>query len=87
MSRQTGKKKVALIGGLGALLNIVLNLVLIPRWSYSGAGVATVFTEAFMAVGLWLQMIDELGVLKILFGRFFRWGGNDERGSGFIDQN
>jgi O-antigen/teichoic acid export membrane protein len=50
------QKKIALVGGLGAALNIGLNLVLIPRWSYYGASVATVATEAFIACGLWLQV-------------------------------
>ena len=33
-----------------------MNLFLIPRWSYTGAAAATIATEAFMAVGLWLQI-------------------------------
>ena len=31
--------------GIGALLNIILNLLLIPTYSYIGAGIATVITE------------------------------------------
>jgi O-antigen/teichoic acid export membrane protein len=32
--------------GATALLNVVLNLVLIPRWSFRGAAVATAISEA-----------------------------------------
>lgn len=35
---------------IGAILNLVLNYILIPSWSYQGAGIATVITE--LVVGL-----------------------------------
>ena len=35
------------VTGLGALLNICLNLVLIPYLSFIGAAIATVITEIF----------------------------------------
>jgi O-antigen/teichoic acid export membrane protein len=37
--------RVTLVAGIGAVINIVLNLVLIPRFSLIGAAVATVTTE------------------------------------------
>ncbi len=42
-----------------AALNIVLNLFLIPRWSYLGAAIATVITESclFVAYGLLLRQV------------------------------
>ena len=41
-----GKQKVVAIGtGLGAILNVSLNLVLIPRYGLEGAAFATVITE------------------------------------------
>jgi len=36
--------KVLVLSALGAFLNIILNLVLIPRYSLSGAAVATAAT-------------------------------------------
>jgi len=36
---------VTAVSGSGALLNISLNWILIPRYSYAGAGIATVLTE------------------------------------------
>jgi O-antigen/teichoic acid export membrane protein len=38
----------------GLALNIVLNLIVIPRWSYNGAAVTTVVTEALGAIGVFL---------------------------------
>lgn len=43
MQRQ---RVVTAIGGVGAALNIALNFLLIPRFSFTGAAVATVGTEA-----------------------------------------
>lgn len=36
------------LAGAGVLLNVLLNLVAIPRWSYDGAAAATLVTEAIM---------------------------------------
>ena len=37
-----------IITGIGALFNVVLNLILIPKLSYIGASLATVFTECIV---------------------------------------
>jgi O-antigen/teichoic acid export membrane protein len=37
---------VTIVAGANALLNVTLNLLLIPKFSYVGAGLATVFTES-----------------------------------------
>lgn len=42
------------LGGL--VVNVVLNLVLIPAWSYEGAAVATLVTEVLVVVALWAPM-------------------------------
>ncbi|RZN35106.1 MAG: flippase [Methanosarcinales archaeon] len=47
MDRQN---QMAIIVGVCALLNIVLNLALIPRFSYVGAGIATLTTESVLFV-------------------------------------
>jgi O-antigen/teichoic acid export membrane protein len=39
------QSRVTLIAGIGALINVILNLILIPRFSLIGAAVATVTTE------------------------------------------
>lgn len=39
---------IAKVAGVGALLNIVLNLILIPEFSYIGASIATVVTEVLV---------------------------------------
>lgn len=38
------------VAGAGVLLNIALNIVAIPRWSYAGAAAATLITEALLLV-------------------------------------
>jgi O-antigen/teichoic acid export membrane protein len=39
------QRVVTLVAGANAFLNIVLNLILIPKYSFIGAGIATVLTE------------------------------------------
>ena len=45
MDRQN---RMAVAAGACALLNIILNLILIPRFSYIGAGIATIATETVL---------------------------------------
>lgn len=59
------KQKVVAIGtGIGALLNISLNLILIPQYSLIGAAIATVLTELFGAI---IYIWYVLKLLKINF--------------------
>jgi O-antigen/teichoic acid export membrane protein len=44
------QKQMAFIGGIGAIGNIILNLLLIPKFSYVGAGIATITTESLVVV-------------------------------------
>lgn len=47
----TNKQKLLMkITCFGAILNIILNYILIPSFSYKGAGIATVFTEFFVGI-------------------------------------
>lgn len=39
------QKDLMIFTCIGAILNLVLNYLLIPSWSYSGAGISTVITE------------------------------------------
>ena len=41
----------------GAVLNIAMNLVLIPRWSYGGAAFATLLTELAVCTLLWIPVL------------------------------
>lgn len=47
-------RRYPLVTGAGLLVNIALNLVVIPRYSYTGAAVDTLVTEVLVAVPLWL---------------------------------
>lgn len=45
------QRQLVILGLLALTLNIVLNLILIPRYSYNGAAAATVVSEGFSFVG------------------------------------
>ena len=47
---------------VGLLVNVALNVALIPPWSYRGAAVATAVTEVSVVVGLVLAIRRHLGV-------------------------
>lgn len=49
--------------GIAAVVNVALNVVLIPVWGVFGAAAATVFTELFVL------LIYTLGVMRHVFGR------------------
>lgn len=51
---------------LNAVLNIILNLLLIPAFSLYGAAIATVLTEIFYFIGYYYVMSRHIGKLNIL---------------------
>jgi O-antigen/teichoic acid export membrane protein len=53
LSSSNRHKTLTLLNMTGVILNIGLNLILIPRLSYKGAGIATLVTEAVMVVLLY----------------------------------
>jgi len=63
------QNKLAICAGGGALLNIILNLFLIPQFSLVGAAIATIITEAFiLIIFLYLAYINNLKIpLKKMF--------------------
>ncbi|QMU20908.1 flippase [Gordonia rubripertincta] len=61
-------KRYPWIAVSGLALNIVLNLVLIPRYSYTGAAIATVITFGMCAVALWTVVARTLPVTELLPG-------------------
>ncbi|NQE44419.1 putative flippase AglR, partial [ANME-1 cluster archaeon GoMg2] len=44
------QNQMAIIAGCTALINVILNLLLIPSFSYAGAAIATIFTEVFLLI-------------------------------------
>ena len=60
---------MALIAGLGALANIVLNASLIPSLSYIGASIATIATQVFVIFLSWYiagRYLYRLPMLRLL---------------------
>lgn len=63
------KQKTHLIGmGIGALINISLNLILIPKYSLVGAAIATLITEMFIFLFMYLKFSKtiKLPILKYI---------------------
>ncbi len=52
ISSMNQQKIVSKISAIGALVNLLLNLLLIPEYSFLGAGVATLITEAVITLGM-----------------------------------
>lgn len=57
---------VTKITGIGAIVNIILNIILIPKYSLFGAGFATVFTE-FIMLPVFLLILKRIGYLDYIF--------------------
>jgi len=57
------QNQTAIIVALSALLNVVLNIILIPHYSYIGAGVATIATEIVLLISyLYLNHRNKLTI-------------------------
>jgi len=54
----TKQNRMAAIAGCAALVNIILNLVLIPPFSYVGAAIATIITETLL-IALFFSVISK----------------------------
>jgi len=73
-----GMQKIdAIISGVLIFINIILNLFLIPKFSYNGAGLATVATEmfgffvmAYLVFKIIKIKLNKLDILKILLANF-----------------
>ncbi len=67
------KQKIHLLGmGLGALINITLNFILIPYFGLIAAAAATLLTEIFILIFMFVNFskIIKLGVLKYFYKPF-----------------
>ena len=62
-----GQKVFMRIVGVGALLNVLLNLAVIPRYGIIGAALATVLAESFAACACWLFLSRKHGLTGSLF--------------------
>ncbi|MBI2627039.1 MAG: flippase [Parcubacteria group bacterium] len=56
----------------GAILNIILNLLLIPSFSFNGAAFATLMTELFITLALF-RLVSVNSGAKIDYFRFFKF--------------
>jgi len=52
------QNQMAFSVGICAVINVVLNLILIPRFSYIGAGIATIVTESVL-LGLYFYFVSK----------------------------
>jgi len=50
---------------LSALLNLLLNLFMIPAWSYVGASISTLLTEIFITIALYVTMRRHLSAVRL----------------------
>jgi O-antigen/teichoic acid export membrane protein len=66
LAAQKRQGVVTMITGVGAALNIVLNIILIPRFSFMGAAVATVATEAMCFVCVLWLLWTEIDVPRLI---------------------
>jgi len=60
MNKQT---PMAIFAGFSALINVVINLLLIPSYSYVGAAVATIASEAFLFIAWFILVSKNLHIL------------------------
>ena len=52
------QNQMAALAGMSALLNVILNLILIPPLSYIGAAIATIITETFL-FGVYFYLVSK----------------------------
>lgn len=62
------KSRLMLITGGGAILNILLNLILIPKYDFVGASIATVISELMTGIGFFMIIRKHL-----TFGTITGW--------------
>ncbi|MDW7772692.1 MAG: flippase [Desulfobulbaceae bacterium] len=69
-------REASFIISVSALVNIVLNLILIPRFGMTGAAVATTMTMLSWNIAFWLYIRKNLGINTIMTTAFMRRGRN-----------
>jgi O-antigen/teichoic acid export membrane protein len=68
LNSTNNQRKLMIFTSYGALLNIILNFVLIPSLSYSGAGIATVITEFVVGILMISQIRKVQNISSLLSG-------------------
>src|SRR5207249_2563873 len=56
----------ALVAVVGLVINVGVNLVVIPRYGYLGASWAVVVTEAALVVVGWFVLRAQLGAIRVV---------------------
>jgi O-antigen/teichoic acid export membrane protein len=59
------KQLLMYLAAIGAVVNVGLNLILIPRYSYDGAAVATVISELITGIGFFIVLKEYLPIGKL----------------------
>lgn len=66
----TGHERITAIGvGFGAVLNILLNFILIPKWGMEGAAVATTCSMILWITILVVWIYNKIGIHSTVLGR------------------
>ncbi|OEU41980.1 hypothetical protein BGV40_12070 [Methanosarcina sp. Ant1] len=60
------QKFVMLFTGVGVVINVLLNIILIPKYSYSGSSMATVLTELSILLITFYRMPPLISIKKII---------------------
>lgn len=61
------EKKYTVILGIAAIVNFVINLILIPRYSYFGAAFATILAESIVTILMYVEVKKLVGKLPQVF--------------------
>lgn len=67
------ERDAALCVGISAVVNIILNLILIPRWGLEGAAAATATTIIFWNILLAVLVYKRLGIHSTALGEIKLW--------------
>jgi O-antigen/teichoic acid export membrane protein len=67
------ERDAAMCVGISALLNIVLNAILIPKWGLEGAAAATATTVIFWNILLTILVYKRLGIHSTALGEIRLW--------------
>ncbi|OGL47192.1 MAG: hypothetical protein A2W05_04495 [Candidatus Schekmanbacteria bacterium RBG_16_38_10] len=71
----TGHERKAAIGvGISAALNIILNALLIPKWSIEGASIATAISMITWNILLAIWVYKKIAIHSTVLGAFVPWG-------------
>ena len=61
-----GLKPLNIIAGLGIIINISLNLLLIPKWGSEGASFASALTQFFILISQIFTFVIDISILLLI---------------------